>query len=108
MPVNYATLTTKSFLNASGLGYFYSKLNTIYPTIEDLSIVIDSIQDVLDEKMFVKEYDEYSDFPASGEDKTIYIDMSTSVIYRWDGSAFVRLNYFYTPITNNEIDALFE
>ena len=108
MPVNYATLNAKKFLNASGLGYFYSKLNTIYPTIDDLSIIIDSIQDVLDEKMFVEEYDEYEYFPASGEDKTIYIDTSTSALYRWNGSAFVRLNPLYTPITSSEIDALFE
>lgn len=50
MPSSYAELTTKKFLDASGLGYFASKLNN-YPTNDVISAVIDGVQDALDEKL---------------------------------------------------------
>ena len=102
MPANYAVITPKKFLDAYGLGYYSQELNKV------IAAIIDGIQDVLDEKLFVEEYDEYDLFPSSGRDMTVYIDTSASAVYRWNGTEYVRLNPFYTPITNAQIDSLFE
>ena len=108
MPGTYATVTTKKFLDAAGLTYFSRKLNN-YPTNEVIAAVIDGIQDALDEKMYVEEYNTYSLFPLEGSDKTLYIDTSVNSIYRWTGSSYHCLNSTSSPatITNAEIDALF-
>lgn len=46
----------------------------------------------------VKFYDEFADFPAEGVSDKIYVDESTDLLYRWNGSAYVlvggNLSYF--------------
>lgn len=108
MPANYETLTTKKFLDAAGLAYFAGKLNN-YPTNDVIAAVIDGVQDALDEKLYIEEYTDYSLFPLTGADKTLYMDTTTNAIYRWNGTRYVQLNASpsITSITNAEIDALF-
>ena len=137
MPTTYATISTKKFLDFNGLSYFAQKLNQ-YPTNDVIVAVIEGMQDALDEKVDLTDkgaangvadldssglipvselpddvydvltYTEYSLFPLAGEDGKVYIDKATNAIYRWDGSAYVRINPAPTAITNSEIDALFE
>jgi hypothetical protein len=104
---NYAATNTKKYLDAAGLTYFSSKLND-YPTNDVIAAVIDGVQDALDEKMYVEEYDDYSDFPLAGAAKTLYIDTTMNSVYIWDGTKYVHLNPGISAITDAEIDALFE
>lgn len=108
MPNTHAATTPKKFLDAAGLTYFSRKLNN-YPTNDVIAAVIDGIQDALDEKLYIEEYSDYSLFPLTGADKTLYIDTTVNAVYRWGGTAYVQLNEgsSITSITNSEIDSLF-
>lgn len=102
----YATITPKKFLDADGLTYFSRKLNN-YPTNDVIAAVIEGVQDALDEKLYVEEYADYSLFPLTGADKTLYVDTTANSIYRWSGTAYVLLNEQDSAISNAQIDALF-
>ncbi len=39
-------------------------------------------------------YDEFTDFPTTGDTNTLYVDRSTSSIYTWNGSEYVIANKF--------------
>jgi hypothetical protein len=40
----------------------------------------------------VLEYAEFADFPATGETGKIYVDIAESDVYRWTGSAYVKVS----------------
>ena len=50
----------------------------------------------------ILEYPTINDFPNVGNKKTIYIDDSTSIIYRWDDSQYKDLNNFNDSIVDIE------
>ena len=136
MPASYATIITKKFLDYNGLAYFAEKLNQ-YPTNDVIVAVIEGVQDALDEKVDtssvgaasgiaeldssgtvpvsqlpaavndVLEYSAYAQFPATGTTGKLYVDTSTNAVYRWSGSAYVRVNDIPASISDAEIDALF-
>ena len=58
---------------------------------------------------YIAEYTDYSLFPLTGADQTLYIDTTTDAVYRWNGTSYVQLNGGTTPasITNSQIDQLF-
>jgi hypothetical protein len=61
-------------------------------------------------KYSILEYLDYSLFPLTGEEKTLYIDTTVNSVYRWSGTQYVQLvnsSSTMQPITNVEIDALF-
>ena len=59
MPNTYAQISTKKFLDASGLTHFARKLNN-YPTNDVIAAVIDGVQDALEEKVDVAAYNNES------------------------------------------------
>jgi hypothetical protein len=50
----------------------------------------------------ILEYPTINDFPDTGNKKTIYIDDSTSIIYRWDDNQYKDLNNFNDSIVDIE------
>lgn len=60
-------------------------------------------------RTYILEYADYSLFPLTGEEDTLYIDTTTNAVYRWGGTSYIRLNEGTSveSITNAEIDALF-
>lgn len=61
-------------------------------------------------KYSILEYLDYSLFPLTDEEKTLYIDTTVNSVYRWSGTRYIQLvnsSSTIQPITNVEIDALF-
>lgn len=38
------------------------------------------------------EYESYTYFPSTGRTKTLYVDTSTNLAYRWSGSTYVKVS----------------
>lgn len=80
--MSYQTLDQKKFLDANGLTYFARKLNN-YPTNDVIEAVVEGIQDALDEKQDIIQFDTTANWnsqlslvPDEGQ-IIVYLDKST-------------------------------
>jgi len=48
----------------------------------------------------VKQYNQFSDFPASGNINKLYVDRANNVVYRWNGTAYVQVSSSATQPLN--------
>ena len=74
-------------LNADGTTYNLSAFQILDDAYHTLDQRIDNIS-----AHVVQEYNNKSLFPATGLPSSLYIDKSTSIVYRWTGTAYTQIN----------------
>lgn len=105
----YETISIKKFLDQNGVGRVAGNFKTMIETVvevlgEEIDTKVDS-QGARD----VFEFNDFQSFPQTGTEERVYVDKSTNLTYRWNGSQYVQIGgSTIESITPAEIDALFE